>query len=279
MGKLVEKLQQVSQGSSSVGFLGPRKPTQAPRPAALLVSLGADEGTTAEAAAKNGADVLIVTDWQPGGDLSKVQSALAASGAIWGVEYAAARSSDGALKLAQEAGASFAVIGQSASAHMLFEELETFDLVVEVPIPKDDLGLLLLRMENLLPAQVALLRTRLASADLASMTVADYARLRLVSEALRFPVLLTLAEVPEMAHVRTLVRLGVSGLVLPGTGLTAERLGTQVKSLREQLEKTPARDEDRSPVAIGGLMEAGGQSLAPRTPRREPSPGPEPDEE
>src|SRR5262245_33705406 len=279
MGKLVEKLQQVSQGSSGVGFLGPRRPTQAPRPAALLVSLGADESTAAEAAAKNGADALIVTDWQPRGDLSKVKSALAASSAIWGVEYAAGRSSDGALKLAQEAGASFAVIGQSAPAHALFEEIEAFDLVVEVPLPKDDLGLLLLRAENLLPAQAVLLRVEMASADLASMTVAQFARLRLTGESLRFPVLLTLAEVPEMAHVRTLVRLGVSGLVLPGVGLTAERLGTQVKSLREQLEKTPVRDEDRSPVAIGGLMEAGGQSLSPRTPRREPSPEPEPDEE
>src|SRR5262249_19708200 len=153
------------------------------------------------------------------------------------------------------------------------------DLVVEVPIPKEDLGLLLLRTENLLPAQVALLRAGLASADLASMTVADYARLRLASESLRFPVLLMLAEAPETAHVRTLVRLGVSGLVLPGTGLTAEQLGMQVKLLREQLEKTPARVEDRSPVAIGGLMEAGGQSLPPRIPRREPSPEPEPDEE
>jgi hypothetical protein len=277
MGKLVEKLQQVSQGSSGVGFLGPRKPTQAPRPTALLVSLGAGEGTAAEAAAKNGADAVVVTDWQPSGDLSKVRSALEANGAIWGVEYAPGRSGEGALKQAQDAGASFAIIGQSSSAHALFEELEAFDLVVEVPVPKDDLGLLLLRAENLLPVQTALLRAQLTSAELASMTVADFARLRLACESLRFPTLLVLAGVPEMSHVRTLVRLGVSGLVLPGAGLSADRLGTQVKSLREQLEKTPARDEDRSHVAIGSLMEAGGQSLTTRPQRREPSP--DPDEE
>jgi hypothetical protein len=73
----------------------------------------------------------------------------------------------------------------------------------------------------------------------------------------------------------------VSGLVLPGAGVGAEKLGAQVKALREQLEKTPARSEDRSPVAIGGLMEFSGASLTPpqRSPRREPEPGPEPDEE
>src|SRR5262245_3699165 len=212
MGKLVEKLQQVSQGSSGVGFLGPRRPTQAPRPAALLVSLGAGEGTAAEAAVKNGADALIVEDWQPGGDLSKMQAALATSSAVWGVGYAASRFSEGALKQAQEAGASFAVLGHATSAHALFEELDGFDLVVEVPVPKDDLGLLLLRAANLLPAQAALLPVELASADLVSMTVAEFARLRLASESLRFPTLLTLAEVPEMSHVRALVRLGVSGL-------------------------------------------------------------------
>src|SRR5262249_44870581 len=232
----------------------------------------------AEAAAQNGADALIVTGWQPGADLSKVNAALAASGAIWGVEYAGAGIyNDGALKSAQEAGASFAIIAQAASAHALFEELETFDRVAEVAMPKDDLALLTLRAENLLPVQVALVQTQLASSDLATMTVADFTRLRLVCESLRFPTLLTLTGAPEAAHVRTFVRLGVRGLVLPAAGISADRLGTQVKSLREQLEQTPRRDEDHTPVTIGGLMEASGQSMTPRPQR--PEPAPDPDEE
>src|SRR5262249_22255651 len=143
--------------------------------------------------------------------------------------------------------------------------------------PKDDLALLTLRAENLLPVQVALVQAQLASSDLASMTMANFTRLHLVCESLRFPILLTLADAPEAAHVRTLVRLGVGGLILPAAGISADRLGTQVKSLREQLEQIPLREEDHAPVAIGGLMEASGQSLTPRPQR--PEPAPDPDEE
>jgi hypothetical protein len=245
----------------------------------VLVTVGTGDAQAAASAAKNGADVIIIAGWQPGADVSAIAAAASAEKAVWGVELSAeGRYSDGTLKQAQEAGASFALVGQSSPAGALFEELDGFDLMVQVEIPKDDLALALLRAENLLPAQVALLNARLSSADLARMTVADYARLRLACESLRFPVVLGLAEAPQDAQVKTLVRLGVSGLALRGGGAAVEALGGQVKALREQLEKTPAKPEDRGgPVAIGGLMEASGQSLRRQEPV--PAPGPEPDEE
>jgi hypothetical protein len=194
------------------------------------------------------------------------------------VEYAPeGRSAEGALKRAKDSGASFVVLAPSAPAVTLFEETDGFDVVAQVELPRDDLGLALVRAENLLPLQGVMLSARISSADVARMTVAEYARLRLACEALRFPVLLPLADAPQDALVKPLVRLGIGGLVLQGAGVAPDTIGTQVRALREQLERTPLRDDDREggTVAIGGLMEASGTSL----PRRETRPAPEPDEE
>lgn len=275
MGKLVEKLQQVGQASGGgFGFLRSRTPERAPRPAAVLVSLGAKDVASAEAAAKNGADAVIVTGWKPGSDVSAIKGAVESNGAVWGIEYGGEGKAAGdALKSAQEAGAAFAIIGREAPARLLFEELEQFDLGIAAEVPQDDLGLVLLRAENLLPAQVALVQTQLTNSDLERLRVNDFARLRLACEALRFPTLILVGEAPENGNVRLLVRLGVSGIVLPGAGMGAEALGAQVKALREALEKIPARSEDRErgSVAIGGLMEASGKSLQ--------KPAPEPEKE
>jgi hypothetical protein len=283
MGKLLEKLQQISQGSSgAVGFLGLARQqgqARAPRPAAVFVSVDAGNAAAGEAALQQGADGVILTGWKSGADLGAVKTAAEASGGIFGVDYGSESYERGALKTAKEAGASFALVRGTSSAHVLVEEVEGFDVVIAVDVPKDDLGLVLLRAENMVPAQAALLHAHLTPNGLAKLTVADFARLRLAAEALRFPVLLTLAGAPDDAYVRTLVRMGISGLVLPAEGIGAEKLVGQVKALREQLEKTPIRSEDRSPVAIGGLMDSGaGASLIPQRPsRREPEP--EPDEE
>ncbi len=275
MGKLVEKLHQVGQASGGgFGFLHSRTPERAPRPAAVLVSLGAKEVASAEAAAKNGVDAVIVTGWKPGSDVSAIKAAVESNGAVWGIEYGGEGKATGdVLKSAQDAGASFAIIGREAPAGLLFEELEQFDLGIAAEVPQDDLGLVLLRAENLLPAQVALVQTQLTNGDLQRLKVNDFARLRLACEALRFPTLILVGEAPEDANVRLLVRLGVSGIVLPGAGMGAETLGAQVKALRQALEKIPARTEDRErgSVAIGGLMEASGKSL--------PKPAPEPEKE
>lgn len=275
MGKLVEKLQQVGQASGGgFGFLRTRGPERAPRPAAVFVSLGVKDVAGAEAAVKNGVDGILVSGWKPGADLSGIKGAVASNGAVWGVEYSGEGKAAGdALKSLQDAGADFAIIAGEAPAGLLFEELEQFDLGVATEVPKDDLGLVLQRAENLLPVRVALVQTRLTNGDLERLTVNEFARLRLVCEALRFPTLMTVDDAPEGSSVRLLVRMGVNGIVLAGTGVSGETLGAQVKALREALEKIPMRDEDheRGSVAIGGLMEASGKSLQ--------KPAPEPEKE
>lgn len=280
MGKLLDKLQQVGQGSrAGFGFLPSSKAKgQAPRPAAVIVSLGATDAAIASAAAQAGADGVLVTGWKSGTDVSKVATALQGTEAVWGVEYSSDGTySEGVMKRAQEAGASFAVVGPSTPVRTLLDELEKFDFVVTVDPPHDEMELVLLRAQNLLPASAALVRTQLSSADLAKLTVKDYAQLKLIFESLRFPALVALRDAPEPATVRTLVRMGADALVVPAAGASADAISTKVKSLREELEKTPARPESGESVAIGGLMAAGGTSLQPEPkPEREPEPEREP---
>jgi hypothetical protein len=277
MGKLVDKLHEVSQTTGSgIGFLGGRGPTHKPRPAALFVALGAGDAAAAEAATKSGVDGLFITGWSPGADLSAIKPTLDSKGVVWGVELSAdAAAGKDALKSLAEAGASFAVIEPMASARVLFEEVEKFDLVAAMQVPQDDLGLLLVRTQSLLPAQVGLLRADLATRDLARLSIGDYARLRTVVESVRFPMLVTLKEAPESGDVSTLVHLGVAGLVLSGRGASAQQLGADVKALRETLEKTPLPREERDNILLSGFMPTPGQAGAPGQPHREPEREPE----
>lgn len=281
MGKLVEKLQQVRQSSGSgIGFFGRSNTASAkPRPAAIVVSLGAKDSAAAAAAVKAGADALVITGWSPKSDLSAFTTAISGSSTLLGVWLAGGESGAyGTLKQAQQAGASFAIVGANASVHMLFEELDRFDRVVtlDVPEPEDETALLLLRVQNLAPAQAALLLVWLNAQRIAKMTVAEYTRLKLMVESLRFPVLATLEGLPEMHSVPVLARLGFAGLVLPGEGVKADALGTQIASLREELERTPITHEEGESALLGGLIGSQGTGLTPkREPEREPERDPD----
>ncbi|HUY78787.1 MAG TPA: hypothetical protein VMV29_18590 [Ktedonobacterales bacterium] len=278
MGKLIDKLQQVGKGGESGMGFARRASGQAPRPAAVLVALRATDAAVAEAAAKNGADAVIITGWTPKTDVAPITKALASGGAatLWGVEVGEldADASE-TLKAARTAGASFAIVPATAPAAILFDEVEQFDRVVTLAQPDDQMALLLLRAANALPVQAAFVRLDLSSAALARLSVTDFTRLKLIAESLRFPLLVALPanEAPDATATNVLVRLGVDGVTLQGTEASAESVGAQVKAVREQLEKTPApKDSGDGPISVGGLMGMGGLRQATR-------PAPEPDEE
>ena len=272
MGKLVEKLRQVRQATGAgggFGFLGARAAAQQPRPAAVLVSLGVGDAAAAEAAAKNGADAVLVSGWKAGADLGKISGALAPASVPWGVELGRAATAD-AVVAAREAGASFAVLASGLPARLLLEKGNSLDLVVAMEPPRDDMALILLRAENLLPADAMLFTVGFTPDALSDMSIGDFARMRLVFESVRFPALVTLDGDPDETQVRLLVRLGADALVLPGEGASAAVLGERIKTLRERLEKTPANEDDRSSVAIGGLMDTrAAPATAPHDPDEE----------
>lgn len=272
MGKLIEKLGQVGQSSGGgFGFLSnARGGARAPRPAAILVSVGAGDAALAEAALRAGADGVIVMDWTPSTDTKAFKAAAEQNSAVWGVEYSVeGQAEGGVLRSAQEAGAAFAVVTPQASAVTLLDDLERFDVVVAVDPPQDDLGIVLMRAENLLPAQAVLLRFQFTAADVNHMTVTEFARLRFISESLRFPRLVTLNGA-EPQQVRTLVRLGSDAVVLTGSGLTAASLEEQVKAFRDELEKTPPRRETGTPVALGGLVPSATPQPSKPEPQKDP---------
>ncbi|HEV8191401.1 MAG TPA: hypothetical protein VGP82_07930, partial [Ktedonobacterales bacterium] len=157
--------------------------------------------------------------------------------------------------------------------HLLFEQLDHFDLVIALELPKDDMGLMMMRNQNLLPVQTGLTPLGLSKDQVGSMSVAEYLRLKLAVESLRFPLLATLRDVPGEKTLPILVRIGFAGLILPGEGASADALGQQVQALRQELENTSVRrDESSSAALLGGLVATQGSSLQPerREPEREP---------
>ena len=278
MGKLLDKLRQVSQvNGTGFGFLGARTEARKPRPAAVVVTLSTADIAAAEAITKAGVDAVIVTDWRPGADLAQFKAALGTgdNSPVWGVELSGGpeTTSPAALEAAHGAGAAFVVMSQQtpASALVAAQQLDGLETVVAIEPPRDDLGLVLVRAENLLPAEAAVLRAQLSPADLSTMDVGGFARLRLLNESRRFPVLVTVTQAPDEAQTRLLARVGVRGIIVPGVKTAGAALAEQVRTLREHLERTPANDDDRTGVAIGGLMASHTPSLEPEhEPGREP---------
>ncbi len=278
MGKLVDKLQQVGQTSGGrLGFMGrAAAPARKPRPAAVFAMLSAGDAAGAEAAAKAGIDGILISGWAPGADIGQLTAALESAGTLWGVEYAGGPAATGALKAAAEAGAAFALVGPSTPAAVVFDEVEQLDLVVRIEAPKDDLALLLLRAENLLPAQAAVVPLPQEASSLANMAISEFVRLRWVFETLRFPALVILNKAPDADTVKALVHIGADGIILSAAGTKPETLAQQVQSLGEVLETIPVQPSRRSSVTIGGFSVS---AVEATTPGRPGQPTPEPDEE
>ena len=281
MGKLIEKFQQIRQGSSgSLGFMPRRDNGTAARPAAVLVTLSASEASVAEAVAKAGVDAVIISGWKPGANITTIKTALESGQALWGVRYSGA-GGDEPVKAAREAGAAFILLGEDAAAGALFDESGQndrngqIDRIVTISAPQSEMDLVTLRVINALPAQAALVALPAGVADLSTLPVPAFAQLAIIAESLRFPLLATVNDVPDMRASRALVRLGVDGIVLAGVGIEADTLASQVRAVRADLEKIPARSEEG--VNLSGLMGAIG--VTPAKPEPAPTPETDPDEE
>jgi len=275
MGKLIEKLRQVGQGSSgSFGFFARAQAANTPaRPSAVLVTLAADDVAGAEAAAKAGVDAIIIAGWKPGANVKAITAALDSANTLWGVEYSGGAEEDVAAA-AQQAGASFLLLGPEAPAAPLYDQPEQFDRVVTLSAPNSEMDLLLYRMVNALPAQAALITLPVGMRDLPKQSLTEYTRLALLAASVRFPVLAAVDETPSLRAARTLVRLGFDGILLSGVGVSATQIGQQVESLRADLEKIPLSEgQEREGVSLGGLIGNLGAGVQPE--RREPEKDPD----
>lgn len=275
MGKLIDKMRQVGQGGGgSFGFFGRgQSASAAARPAAVFARLAVSDVAAAESAAKAGVDAVIVTDWKPGANVTAIKATLESASVVWGVEYSGGADDDVATA-AQQAGAGFLVLGERAPAAPIYDKPEHLDRVVTLTAPTSELDILLYRMSNVLPAQAGIVTLPISVSDLPKLTVAEFTRLSLLAASVRFPLLVTVDEAPNLMAARTLVRLGFDGIVLSGVG--ADKIGKQVQALRTDLEQIPLSEaQDREGVSLGGLMGNLGAGAQPE--RREPEK--EPDQE
>jgi 2-methylisocitrate lyase-like PEP mutase family enzyme len=275
MGKLIDKLKQVGQGNGgSFGFFGRgQAPSSPARPAAVLVTLTVTDTAAAEAAAKAGADGIIIAGWKPSADVKAIKSTLESANVLWGVEYSGGAEEEVATA-AQQAGAGFLLLGPEAQAAPLYDQPEQFDRVVTLSAPNSEMDLLLYRMANALPAQAALITLPVGMRDLPKQSVSDFARLALLSSSVRFPLLAVVDETPNLRAARTLVRLGFDGIVLTGVGASADQIAQQIQSLRADLEKIPLSEgQEREGVSLGGMISNLGAGVQPE--RREPEKDPD----
>jgi DNA-binding NarL/FixJ family response regulator len=277
MGKLLDKMRQVGQsGGGGFGFFSRGQASSAPaRPAAVVLTLAANEVAAAEAAAKAGVDAIIVTGWKPGADVSAIKSALESASVLWGVEYSGGSAED-VVAAAQKAGASFLSLGENAPASPLYEQPEQFDRVVALSAPVSEMDMLMYRMASALPAQVGIVSLPVGMRDLPQQTVAQFTRLAVLAASVRFPLLAAVDETPDLRASRTLVRLGFDGIVLSGVGDTPERIAQAVQTVRADLEKIPLSEaHEHEGVSLGGLV----GNLGATTQPERPAPEKEPDHE
>lgn len=247
MGKLIETLERAGKatGGASFGFAGRAQASNKPKAAAILATVA--KAGDLDGILKAGVDAVILPP-----DLAG--EAATAAGVAWGVDARAARDLDAArLDDWHARGADFVLVPLSAPARIMAEKADHLDrlLLVAPPTVERDPLLMGLRSLNFLRADAAALDVQLSARETHELTIEAMARLRALAEALRFPVVLSLAEVPDEADLKTLVRLGVEGLWLAG----ATAAGVQI--LRERLERIPRESE--SVPRLGAALGAAGQ--------------------
>ena len=284
MGKLLETLQRVSKGSGGgIGFLGRSRTQTKPRAAGILVALSQPEAGLVEAVAKAGVDGVLFSA-QRGKSGSKVGTSveayrqaaepLHAANLPWGLdltEVVAALEPD-ALKTIREGGADCVAFPLSAPARLLQERPEGLDRIITLGNLRDDPMLLLARSVNLLSVQVAQFDFDLTSERLRELTIEELLRYRMLRETLRFPTLFSVSGDLSGEDLRTLVKLGASGLVLqPERDVTAAALGKQLVALREELERVPLNDDEDDVPSLSQLPGTSGKTGEPPKTQSDPS--------
>lgn len=245
MGKLTDILQKAGRSAGgSIGFAG--KAANAPKPKAAAIVVSATEATAVAALIKAGADAVVQTAEADGGGTKAIEVA-------WGIDARSAKALTVAdLKALHERGTDFVVVGSHTPMRALTEEVEHLDRALVIAPPHNDPLLMAFRSLNVVDIEVGILDLQLTAKDLVGFTVEKFAQTRMLSEYLRFPVIVTLAEMPAAEDVRTLARLGVQGVWL--TQATPEA----VTQLREELERVPREKDPLAPQGIAGLT--GGNS-------------------
>jgi len=241
MGKLIDTLHRAGKSTTpSIGFVGRSQSAAKTKAAAIVVEVDASEQAIQDAV-KAGADVLILPP-------HATYTAAEASGVAWGVKVTDAETITHAdLKALHEKGANFVILPQTTPMRAINESVDHLERVLQVSPPTDDPLLVQFRTLNLIDIDVAVLDLRLTPKDLATLTIESFAKLRVLSETLRFPVIVTVQDIPTAEDVHTLVKLGAQGIWLTNATTPA------IAQLRESLENVPREKDGAANVTgLGG---------------------------
>ena len=232
MSKLLDRLERVNRGpTASLGF-GAAARAQKVRPMAIIGALS-DPGKAVEGAsnlAKIGADGALIDGLAP--EEIKKQLAQALDGVPWGVRVPGLDSErmshykeQGCDFLAFEAGkASLEALGEADTAYILSIQPDTDDR--------------LLRAIEGLPVDVVLLPFKSVDPPL---TLEHLLTISSVRRAFSKYLLLELAGTPTSKEMEALRDVGVNGLLVDTTAISAEKL----EGLHEELLALPRRKRDR----------------------------------
>lgn len=259
MAKLQDMFTQARRehGGSGMGFLGRNKPTSKAHAAALVVAFPQVTAGSAEAALKAGADGLLFR-WGGKGSPSletikeEIDSAKTINDqVVTGLEIVAGwdKLDRDSLTHIKDQGIQYIIVPFNAPARLLALETKDIERVVVVPMRQDDFYPLYIRNLSAFDGIASVVLDFGLDTALDAMTIEQALNYRAVREAIRFPAFIHVKSSLKEQEAYALLTIGVQAVVLTASE-TEETTQTQIKELREVLEKVHHEDKDKDSPSV-----------------------------
>jgi 2-methylisocitrate lyase-like PEP mutase family enzyme len=246
-----------TQSGGGMGFLGKNRQETKARAAALVVTFPQVAAGRAEAALKAGADGLLFS-WD-GKDRTtlqtikqEIETALASKeNLIAGLEITGGWEDldrEGLVDL-KDQGLQYIILPFNAPARLLALESKGIEKVVVVPMRQGETYPLYIRSLSAFDNISAVLLAFGLPDAVGAMTIEEVLDYRAVREAIRFPAFIEVKGDIKEEDAYTLQALGVQAVVLTASE-DEETTRTQVKNLRELLEKVHQDESDRDAPSV-----------------------------
>lgn len=255
MAKLQDMFTQArrAQTGGGMGFLGKNKSEIKPRAAAIVVEFDKLSAGNAEAAIKAGADGLLFNwDGKDNTALTTIKQEVESAKAgneqlVTGIFIQGGwdKLDHDSLNNLKEQGVQYIVLPLNAPARLLALETKDVELVVTVPMRSGDMYPIFIRNLAAFDNIAGVLLDFDLTKNVSSLSIEDILQYRAVREAVRVPSLLRVTDSLSDTEAYTLTTLDVQGLILSTTTVD-ENTRTQIKNLRELLEKIYQEEKDAS---------------------------------
>lgn len=259
MAKLQDMFTQArrEQGGSGMGFLGRNKPASKAHAAALVVAFSQITAGSAEAALKAGADGLLFR-WGGKGSpsLETIKRGIDSAKTIndqvvTGLEIVAGwdKLDRDSLIQIKDHGIQYIIVPFNAPARLLALETKDIEKVVVVPMRQDDFYPLYIRNLSAFDGISGVVLDFGLNTALGGLTIEQALSYRAVREAIRFPAFIHVTGNLKEQEAYALLTIGIQSVVLTASE-SEEETQTQIKALREVLEKVHQEDMDKDVPSV-----------------------------